>query len=56
MYKYYRVHILSEAKEMLRTRRKGNAKTITKCHGTSCEHDPQAKTLAHAELIETHWV
>lgn len=56
MYKYDPVHMLSEAKEMLRTRRKGNAKTITKCYGTSCEHDPQAKTLAHAELIETHWV
>ena len=56
MYKHYRVHILSEVKEMLRTRRKGSAKTTTKCHGTSCEYDPQAKTLVHAELIETHWV
>jgi hypothetical protein len=40
---------------MLRQKRK-NAKTITKCYGLICEQDPQAKTLAQAEIIETHWV
>ncbi len=42
-------------KKLLRMRRKG-AKTVTKCYDTNCEHDHQAKTLAHAELMETHWV
>jgi hypothetical protein len=49
------VNILSKVKKMLRATKK-NAKTITKCYGPICEQDPQAKTLAHAELIETHWV
>lgn len=40
---------------MLRTRRK-NAKTTTKCGYPRCEHDAQARNVAHAELFEVHWV